>query len=135
MAVARAAEIDQNRNTASADSHVGETQAPGAAKCVTDDDRDALASLFANSRGKASRRTVRIFWKQRDEIAAPDVRMVHPGISADKTMVRFDNEHAIRPHDAARFAENYFDEPRIVGKPFSQLIGLLGRSDRRQSGD
>ena len=61
MAVARAAEIDQSGNTARADGHVDETQAPGAAERVADDDGEALTGLLAQGRRQAGARNGRDF--------------------------------------------------------------------------
>jgi len=73
MAVARAAEIDERWDTGRADGHVDQTQAPGTAKGVADDDGDAFSRLFAQCVGKPAGGTVGIFWEERDKIAAADI--------------------------------------------------------------
>ena len=120
MAVARAAEIDERWDTGRADGHVDQTQAPGAAKRVADDDGEALTGFLAQSVGKPAGGTVGIFWKERDEIAAADIRMVHACIGANETVMRFDDEDAIGAHDAPRFAKDYLDETWIVHEFFGQ---------------
>src|ERR1700693_2689689 len=49
VAIAGAAKIDENGHTRRANGHIGQTQAPGAAKGVTDDDGDTFASALTKS--------------------------------------------------------------------------------------
>src|SRR5271167_2596827 len=120
MAIACAAKIDERRDAGRADGHVDETQAPRAAKGVADNDGEALARFLAQGVGKPTGGTVGIFRQESDEIATADVRMVHACIGANETVMRFDDENAIRAYDAPRFAEDYLDETRIVREFFCQ---------------
>ncbi len=116
MAVARATKIDKRRDARCADGYVNQTQAPGAAERVADDDGEAFAGLFAHRCGEAAGGAVGIFREQGDAITARDIRMVDACIGADETVMGFNDQDAVGANDAARLAKDYLDKARIVGE-------------------
>lgn len=132
MAIARATKIDKRRDARCADGYVNQTQAPGTAERVADDDGQTFTSLFADRCGQAAGGAVGIFREQCDAITARDIRMVDARIGADETVIGFDDQDAVGANDTARLAEDDFDEARIVGEFLRQHCRLRGRTDLRE---
>ena len=132
MAVARATKIDKRRDARCADGYVNQTQTPGAAERVANDDREAFTSLFADPCCQTAGGAVGIFREQGDAITAKDIRMVNACIGANETVMGFNDQDAVGANDAARLAEDDFDEARIVGEFLRQHCRLRGRTDLRE---
>ena len=127
--IARPPQIQKRRNPGGADRNIDQAEPPRAAKRVADDDRDALPRELAKRGGKAPSAGVRIARKKRDDVDAGNVGLVHPGVGADKPVMRLDDQHRTAAHDAPRFPNDDFDQPRIFFQFGSELKGLGRRSD------
>src|SRR6266404_7751755 len=77
VAIAGAAQVEEYRHARRANGHIRQTQAPGAAKGVTDNDGDAFAGALAKSGSDFFCGTVRIAREQSYNIVARNVRMVN----------------------------------------------------------
>jgi len=130
VAIACAAEIKEYRHTRRANGHIRQTQTPGAAEGVTDNNRQALASALTKGGCEFSCGTVRMAWKNSYNIAAGDIGMVDAGVSADETMMCFRDEHMIAADDAPRLIQNHLDGAGIFLQPGGEGTCLPRRRHR-----
>ena len=73
MTVARAAQIEQDRDTRRTDSDVCQPETPRAAKGVADDDGESLACSLAECGSEISRGLVGVAGEQRHDVIARNV--------------------------------------------------------------
>src|SRR6266481_8614614 len=131
VAIAGAAEIEEYGHTRCANGHIGQTQTPGPAEGVTDDDGDAFAGTPTKHSSEFFCGTVRMAWEQSYKIVAGNIGMVDAGIGADETMMGFRYEHVIAADDAPRLIQVHLDGTRIFLQPRGEGTGLRGWSYRR----
>jgi len=113
VAVVRAAQIDKRWNARDTDGHISKSETPRPAKRVADDDRQPFPRALAHRSSEAASRAVRIAWKKRRSVHSGNIGLVHSGVSANKTVMRLDNKHMLAAHNAPRFLQNGFNQPRI----------------------
>jgi hypothetical protein len=126
VAIVSAAKIDERGNAGNADGDVSETETPGTAKGIADNDSEPLTCFFMKRGGEAASGPVGIARKKRNGVHARNVGLVHSRVGADKTVMRLDDEHVLAADDAARLAENDFNQPRIFFQRARQFPGLRG---------
>src|SRR6266403_503170 len=131
VAVAGAAKIEEYGHTRRANGHIGQTQTPGPAEGVTDDDGDAFAGALTKRNSEFFCGAVRMAWEQSYKIVARDIGMVDAGIGADETMMGFRYEHVIAADDAPRLIQDHLDGTGIFLQPRGEGTGLRGWSYRR----
>jgi hypothetical protein len=113
VCVGGAAEVDERWDAVGADGDVDEAEAPGAAEGVADDYGDFFSRELAESLRDFFGAGVGIFGEERDDVFAGDVGLVDARVGADEAVMGFDDQDGVFADDAAGFAEDYLNQPRI----------------------
>ena len=125
----------KGRDPGHADGDVDQPLAPGTSERVADDrppprPRCARCSPSRIRRADASGS----LGKQGCRFASVDIGEIDPGVGADKTVVRFDDQDpAVHAHDSAAFPEDELHHPWIASVPRGPLVGEGGRGHIGQS--